>query len=219
MIGAIVPVPSGPDVEASFEPVAGEPSLIRSLRTLLGPGRIPESVVVVSVDADHAGSVRQLLAAAGLSGITVCGGAFAERAECIGAGLQLLEREGISEVLVHDHRHPLTPTVVSDRVLEALRGGSPVVLPVLAMTDSVKAVDERDRIVGTLDRETLRTVQYPRGYTVNALRALRDDDYAAVLLSPQLKPTIVEGDVDGGRFDLPADAALLAALIASRATG
>jgi len=97
-------------------------------------------------------------------------------------------------------------------------------MPVLAVTDSVKAVDARGAVTGTLDRSTLRTVQYPRGFAADQLSQLlagRTSDEFDELdesLRTGTRITFVEGDADAFVVELPRDAAFVEAFIACRGT-
>ena len=62
---------------------------------------------------------------------------------------------------MHDVRHPLVPGDVTDRVIAGLRAGHPVVVPVVPVTDSVKAVDDGAVVVATVDRTALRPSSTP----------------------------------------------------------
>jgi 2-C-methyl-D-erythritol 4-phosphate cytidylyltransferase len=96
----------------------------------------------------------------------------------------------------------------------------------LAVTDSVKAVDKTGSVTGTLDRSTLRAVQYPRGFTVDQLSRLlaaraRDDfDELDESLRTSTPITFVDGDSDAFAVELPRDTAFVEAIITCRpATG
>jgi 2-C-methyl-D-erythritol 4-phosphate cytidylyltransferase len=56
-------------------------------------------------------------------------------------------------------------------VVDAVRAGAPAVVPVLPMSDTVKLVGPDGVIIGTQDREPLRTAQSPLGFTEDALRS------------------------------------------------
>ena len=92
----------------------------------------------------------------------------------------------------------------------------------LPLTDSVKAVDPRGRITETVDRTTLRTVQYPRGFTADRLTSLvatcPTDDFDEVEESIRagLTITVVDGDPDAFLVDLPRDGQLVEAIISTR---
>jgi 2-C-methyl-D-erythritol 4-phosphate cytidylyltransferase len=214
---AILPLPAKfvDNAAAAFAPLAGEAPLARVVRAMRG-------AAVVAVAGPLVGAVRESLAAHGLSAVGV---AVAEdpgaRAQCLAAGLHHL-KDPPRHVLIHDVRRPLAPARVGDRVIAALQAGSPVVMPVLAVTDSVKAVDAHGSVTGTLDRSTLRAVQYPRGFAAEQLSQLlagrTSDEFDE--LNESLRTgtpiTLVDGDSDAFAVELPRDAAFVEAIITCR---
>jgi len=211
---AIVPLDATVAPDAALAVVAGQAALVRVLRSLLGPGRVPPRRIVVAAIATTAARVRPVLRQAGLTDVAVVECAESgSRGQCLAVGLEHLERQADSpqHVLVHDHRWPLASAAVTDRVLGGLDAGQPVVVPVLPMTDTVKQVDDRGSVLATVDRARLRTVQYPRGYRADALAVLIDggEDLGHHV-------STVEGDPDAVAADLPADAALIGAVIEVR---
>jgi 2-C-methyl-D-erythritol 4-phosphate cytidylyltransferase len=211
---AIVPLDATVAPRAALAPVAGEAALVWVVRSLLGPGRVPVGRVVIAAIAATAAQVRPALEHAGLGEVAVVDCAEpGTRGQCLAAGLEHLGQEADSEqrVLVHDHRWPLASTAVTDRVLGGLDAGHRVVVPVLPMTDTVKQVDDHGSVVATVDRQWLRIVQYPRGYRADTLARLigAGDDLGQHV-------DTVAGDPDAVAADLPADAALLGAVIEAR---
>jgi 2-C-methyl-D-erythritol 4-phosphate cytidylyltransferase len=218
-LAAIVPLPAAyvDNAAAAFDPLAGEAPLARVVRTMRG-------AAVVAVPEPLVGAVRESLAAHGLSAVGV---AVAEdpgsRAQCLAAGLHYL-KDKLRHVLIHDIRRPLAPEGVRDRVIAGLQAGSPVVMPVLAVTDSVKAVDARGSVTGTLDRSALRAVQYPRGFTADQLsqllagRSSDEFDELDEALRTGTPITLVDGDSYAFVVELPRDAAFVEAIIACRPT-
>ncbi len=73
-------------------------------------------------------------------------------------------------VLVHDAARPLTPAAVIIRVVEALKAGHQAVIPVLSVTDTIKAVDANGVVLGTPERAGLRSVQTPQGFATDTLQ-------------------------------------------------
>ena len=222
-LSVIVPLPAAvvDNRAAAFAALAGEAALARVVRSVLGPRRR----IVVAAANQLADEVRECLSAHELASVTVAVvEGSATRRECVKTALEHLGGESIPTplVLVHDHRYPLAPSDVCDRVIERLRDGSPVVFPVLPLTDSVKAVDPRGRITETVDRSTLRTVQYPRGFTADRLTSLAatcpTDDFDEVEESIRagLTITVVDGDPDAFLVDLPRDGQLVEAIISTR---
>jgi 2-C-methyl-D-erythritol 4-phosphate cytidylyltransferase len=224
-LSGIVPLPiSVVDNEASaFHPLAGEAPLSLVVRVLLGA--VTDSRrVVVAADERLADGVHESLASYGLSSVTVRTAAGpAGRAQCLVAALEYLESEALSTryVLVHDISQPLASAQLLDRVVAGLYSGD-VAMPALAVTDSVKAVDARGSVTATLDRSTLRAVQYPRGFAadqLNRLLAQRTSDEFDELeeaIRAGVPIAVVEGDADGFRAQLPRDAQFVEAIIESR---
>ena len=222
-LSVIVPLPAAvaDNPAAAFVALAGEPPLARVVRSVLGPQRR----IVVAAAEQLTDEVRDCLAAHELSSVAVAVvEGSATRRECVEAALENLGGESIPTplVLVHDHRYPLAPSGVCDRVIERLRARSPVVFPALPLTDSVKAVDSSGRIIETVDRTTLRTVQYPRGFTWDRLSSLvaacPTDDFDEVeeAIRAGLAITVVDGDPDAFVVDLPRDGQLVEAIISTR---
>jgi 2-C-methyl-D-erythritol 4-phosphate cytidylyltransferase len=226
-LSAIVALPAtlAENRAAAFAPLAGEPPLARAVRTMLGTADAPDRLeVVVAAAAPLVDDVRAVVSAHGLADVAVIAAErTASRAQCIESALKHIGRQGISNhVLVHDYRRPLASITVRDRVVTGLRGGDSAVMPALPLTDSVKAVDAQGVILCTVDRSTLRTVQYPRGFTTDQLlqliarRATEEFDEFSEAVANGLAVTLVEGDPDGFVADLPADAAFVEAIIARR---
>jgi 2-C-methyl-D-erythritol 4-phosphate cytidylyltransferase len=221
-LAAIVPLPAAVQAAAAFAPVVGEVALVRVVRALLGP--VPASGVVVVAAEPLVAGARACLDSAGLSAVSViAAGAPGTRRQCLATAIERLGREPhpASHVLIHDHRHPLAPVDVTERVIAGLRAGHRVVVPVLPMTDTVKAVDDRGAVVGTVDRTALRTVQYPRGYQSPVLAQLvgGDADEFVAALSVGTTIATVDGDADAFAAELPTDAELLDAISATHHPG
>jgi 2-C-methyl-D-erythritol 4-phosphate cytidylyltransferase len=216
-LAAILPLPTAlaGNPLAVLGPLAGEAPLVRVARGMSG-------TAVVAAAAALAGLVREALAAQGLSAVEVitveepC-----SRAQCLAAGLQHF-RDSPRHVLIHDIRRPLAPERLRDRVIDVLLAGSPIVMPTLSLTDSVKAVDENGSVTGTLDRSTLQTVQYPRGFRVDELsrllarRTSEDFDELDEVLRSGTLITMVDGDADAFVIELPRDTDYVEAIIATR---
>jgi 2-C-methyl-D-erythritol 4-phosphate cytidylyltransferase len=219
-LAEIVPLPSMfvDNAAAVFAPLAGEAPLARVVRTMRGAG-------VVAVAEPLVAAVLEILAAQPFSAVDV---AVAEdpgtRAQCLAAGLHHL-KDRSRHVVIHDIRRPLAPAVLRDRVIAGLLAGSRVVMPALAVTDSVKAVDASGSVTETLDRSTLRAVQYPRGFTTDQLSHLlaghtsEDFDELDESLRSGTAITLVDGDSDAFVVELPRDAVFVEAIIACRNAG
>jgi 2-C-methyl-D-erythritol 4-phosphate cytidylyltransferase len=218
-----LPISVADNRAAAFLPLVDQPPLVRIVQTMLGAVAEPGRVVVAAAEALVA-DVRATLASKTSASIVTVSGA-ATRADCLGAALEYLRQAPFSttHVLVHDIGHPLVSDELAERVVAGMRSGGTVVVPALAVTDSVKAVDAHGSITATVDRSVLRTVQYPRGFTVDALAGLLeqstsgDFDEIAVAIGAGAPVTFVDGHPDAFRAELPRDAAFIEAIIASGA--
>jgi 2-C-methyl-D-erythritol 4-phosphate cytidylyltransferase len=213
-LAAILPLPAA-SADAAFAPLAGETALLRVARTMRG-------VAMVAVAEPLADRVRETLAAQGLSAIAVVAVENpGSRAQCVAAALQSFA-DRPSHVLIHDIRRPLAPLSLRDRVIDGLRAGGSVVLPMLPVTDSVKTVDAHGSVTGTVDRTTLRAAQHPRGFAVDQLtrllsgRAADDFDELDEALRAGMPINSVDGDADGFVAELPRDTAYVEAIITCR---
>ena len=161
----------GPGDPKALRPVGGVPMLVHAVRALAAADRVAH--VVVAAPAEAVEQTRSLLAGehegAGLD--VVAGGA--DRPASVRAALGAVP-PGLHVVLVHDAARPLAPSALADEVADAVTAGAPAVVPVLPVVDTVKQVSG-DRVVGTLDRRSLRAVQTPQGFRRDVLeRAHRE---------------------------------------------
>lgn len=214
---AVLPLPMELDPETGCVPIAGEAPVLRALGALF-PGINAQRVVVAVAEPVRA-AVASLLAGGPMADVVVLGvDVTCNWGQAVRAGLEHLAVQSFSSVVIQDWRHPLAPAEVTDRVVAALRAGHRVVVPVTAVTDSVKEVGIDGAVLATVDRMTLRNLQYPRGFAVATLvdSLARGADPVAAALDAGEPVATVEGHPDAGRFTLPADAALLEAIITTR---
>ncbi|MFE5567323.1 2-C-methyl-D-erythritol 4-phosphate cytidylyltransferase [Amycolatopsis japonica] len=146
------------DAELALAPVNGEALLTHTVRGLLA---LPDLDLVVVAAPERCAD----LFSAALSG-------FEERCRIVpGSSLKhafdTVEKEitGNPVFLVHDALRAFTPPDTVRAVADAVRAGSPFVIPVLPMADTVKVTDAAKVITGTEDRAYLRTAQTPLGFT------------------------------------------------------
>jgi 2-C-methyl-D-erythritol 4-phosphate cytidylyltransferase/2-C-methyl-D-erythritol 2,4-cyclodiphosphate synthase len=91
----------------------------------------------------------------------------ATRQASVRAGLEALAGREPDIVLVHDAARPFaTPALVARAIAAAEKTAA---VPALAVTDTVKAVDDSGFVAQTLDRSRLRTIQTPQGFAFAAL--------------------------------------------------
>jgi 2-C-methyl-D-erythritol 4-phosphate cytidylyltransferase len=196
---AVLPLPPAEHPGAVLTQLAGE-SALRRIVAAFAPAVQQVLVVAEAGLAEQAGAEL-----AGLPAKVIVVGEKADRAECLAAAARVLRTLDGTHVLLADHRYPLLPAGLITRVAEALAAGHESVVPVLPVTDTVKAVDGQGSITSNVDRAGLQTLQYPHGMTVGRLVVPALDGATTVL-----------GDSDALAANLPDDAPLLEAVIACR---
>ncbi len=116
-------------------------------------------------------------------------------------------------VLVHDAARPLVPHSLIGRVIDAVAGGAPAVVPGLPVPDTIKRVDAREIVVDTPPRAELRAIQTPQGFQREVLlsaharsgsgEAATDD--AALVERTGSPVLVVPGDHAAMKITTPAD--------------
>ena len=178
-------------------------------------------VVVVVAPTAACDEVHALLAPLVPGVVVVPGGA--ERQDSVRRGLDALP-DDVDVVLVHDAARCLTPPAVFAGVVAAVRAGSPAVVPVLPVSDTVKRV-AGDTVVETVDRSELVAVQTPQGFAAGPLRAAHAaaapgtaaTDDAGLLESLGHPVRVVPGHQHTFKVTRPVDLVLARALLAEGA--
>ena len=126
-----------------------------------------------------------------LADATVAGGST--RSASVRAGLAALPSSA-THVLVHDAARPVPVADVWRRVLGALADGAEAVVPVVAVTDTL-----REREGGAVDRSRFVAVQTPQGFRVDVLRRAHEHgadatDDGSLAAAAGAKVSTVDGD-------------------------
>jgi 2-C-methyl-D-erythritol 4-phosphate cytidylyltransferase len=74
-------------------------------------------------------------------------------------------------VLIHDAARAFAPTELAESILAQLNLGENAVVPALDVVDTIKVVDERGYVIDTPQRDLLRAVQTPQGFTFETITA------------------------------------------------
>lgn len=171
---------AGADAPKQYRQIGGLPVLCRALAPFLAAERIRSVQVVIG--AGDASRYREAAATlpdshrARLLAPVVGGDS---RQDSVRAGLQALVASGFDgAVLVHDAARPFASPALIGRALAACEQHV-AAIPVLAVTDTVKQVDAGGRVVATLPREQLVSVQTPQAFALTALLAAHDAAAAA----------------------------------------
>lgn len=157
---------AGGDKPKQYRPLLGEPLLSRALRLFAAHPAI-EAVQPV-IDPEHADDYRA--AAAGLAKCLAPAPGGATRQRSVLAGLEAIESAAPKIVLVHDAARPLASPALVDRAVAAVEATGAAV-PALPLADTLKRVDAKGRVIETLERAGLYTVQTPQAFRYEPLLA------------------------------------------------
>jgi 2-C-methyl-D-erythritol 4-phosphate cytidylyltransferase len=156
----------GSDRPKAFARLGGRPLIAESLERLEGSDWIDRIVIAAPPEWEEPCILVAEEIGAGKVSSAVTGGAA--RSESVRLALEDVP-EDAAVVLVHDAARPLLPDEVIERVLAPLSEGWDGVVPALPVPDTVKRV-EQDRVVETLPRSNLVTVQTPQAFVASVLR-------------------------------------------------
>ena len=207
----------GAAVPKAYVPLGGRTLLERSVATM---SQVVDRVVVV-VSPPMETRARELLSEFEVQ--FVHGGA--ERADSIFAALGAISLDD-GCVVVHDAARALTPADMVSRVVDAVRGGAPAVVPVVPVADTVKRV-AGDVVEETLDRSVLRAAQTPQGFDLRLLREANErylaerpsfvaTDDASLMEWFGVPVVAVEGDPMAFKITTPLDLRLAESIVAAR---
>lgn len=157
----------GPDV---LEPLCGVPMIARSVLALLGSGLV-ERVQILGM-AQRRGAVLEACRGLpvdvpdGWLGLAPVGQHAVQRHEHQ-SGDGAATWHAAEVVVAHDARRPLAPAGLAEAVIDAVRSGHDVAVPVLPLSDTVKLVNVDGLLSSAADRSGLRVVQTPQAFRVH----------------------------------------------------
>ena len=119
-------------------------------------------------------------------------------------------------VVVHDAARPLAGPDLFAAVVAAVRGGADAALPVVPVSDTLRAVGG-----GTVDRDGLLAVQTPQAFRAGSLRSAHAGgaeatDDASLVEAAGGKVVVVDGSPDNLKITHPADLVVAEALLRAR---
>jgi 2-C-methyl-D-erythritol 4-phosphate cytidylyltransferase len=203
-----------------FRLVGGVPMLLRAVRPFAQHPRVGPIVVVLP--AEHAAAPPEWLRALLSDRLLIAEGGE-QRQQSVANGLARLPR-GPSLVLVHDAARPFVDRELIDRVLAVAALGAAAV-PGLPLADTVKETDADGRVIRTVPRDHLVTVQTPQAFPRAMLEAAHQrargnpadgaaTDDAALCERLGQPVRIVAGSARNIKITTPEDFALAEALAA-----
>jgi 2-C-methyl-D-erythritol 4-phosphate cytidylyltransferase/2-C-methyl-D-erythritol 2,4-cyclodiphosphate synthase len=195
-------------IPKQFLPLGGASVLERSIALLTACRELDGGIVVVVASEEIGGARAHVIE--GLAGVRriVAGGVT--RVRSVLAGVEAAEAE---LVLVHDAARPFARPSLVAAVIDATRLHGAAV-PALEVADTVKRIDGRGFVEGTLDRRILRLAQTPQGARREVLltalrraveRGIEPTDEAEALEREGIPIALVPGDPDNVKITTPDD--------------
>lgn len=175
---------------------------------------------VVRVVADDELDDERARATAGE--IVVAGGLT--RSASVRAGLAAVD-PGAAVVCVHDAARPLATPALFAAVVAAVGAGADAAIPGVAVTDTIKQVDDPTAspmvVVATPPRDRLVAVQTPQAFAAAVLRRAHAEageatDDAALVEAAGGRVVVVPGEPDNRKITVAADLEWAAARLAAR---
>lgn len=194
----------------------GEPVITRSVRAFKG---LVDGVVLVSREEDIP-TMQAAMSAAGLP-VTIARGGSTRQAS-VWNGLRALP-EGCTHVLIHDGARCLVDEDTIRRCMASVEACGTGVAAIPAI-DTIKQVDADETVTSTPDRNSLRAVQTPQGFTVDIIRraheaALQDGflgtDDASLVERLGLPVRLTLGDRRNIKLTTPEDVNMAEAFLGS----
>jgi len=174
----------------------------------LGPGRVLDLAVATARQASD-GVVVVVPAEDVVAEGGVAGGRT--RAESVRNGLAAVPMDA-TIVCVHDAARPLATPDLFRRVVDAVAAGADGVVPAVAVTDTIKPIDDEGTVVETPPRERLVAVQTPQAFRAVALRqahatGMDGTDDASLVEHLGGRVVTVPGEAWNGKITTPDDLA------------
>jgi 2-C-methyl-D-erythritol 4-phosphate cytidylyltransferase len=203
----------GADRPKAFIRLGEQPLLAESLARLDASEWI--DAIVVAAPPGWEEPAILLAEELGCGKVSACVTGGATRADSVRLGLDEVPAE-TAVVLVHDAARPLLDDSVVERVVTALGDGWDGAVPALSIPDTVKRV-EGVRVVETLPRDELRSVQTPQAFVADVLRGALSGsewgDCSAAVEAAGGRVRVVEGDPRLVKVTDAADLDRIAALL------
>lgn len=203
--------------------LVGGMSLVARSVAALAVGGVTHAVVVIPAGFDE--DFRRALASSPIGWTAVHGGA--ERQDSVRNGLDRITRDPELKdtriVLIHDAARALVPPAVVARVIAAVQSGHSAVVPVVAVVDSIRRVDDSGSHVA--DRTALRAVQTPQGFDLAVVQRAHQHvtthqlivtDDAAACEALGVAITLVDGDREAMKITEPLDLVMAEAIVKGR---
>jgi 2-C-methyl-D-erythritol 4-phosphate cytidylyltransferase len=204
-------------VDKTLVELAGMPLIARTVDVFESCGAVGAVVLVVS--RDDLNDVAEISRQREWTKVVHVRLGGARRQDSVWIGLKALPE--CEWVVVHDGARPLvTSKMIEDGLLTAkATGAATAAVPV---TDTIKVVADDGRVVETLERRTLASIQTPQVFRYDLLDAAHEEttadftDDASMLEARGVAVEVFVGDRSNIKVTTPEDLVIAAALLAAR---
>jgi 2-C-methyl-D-erythritol 4-phosphate cytidylyltransferase len=212
---------AGTAVPKQYQPIAGLPMAVHTLRAFAGVPRITRGLVVVAPDDTHMHAVLAQYPQPVFEALPQGG---ATRADSVLAGLKHLLATGASEhdwVLVHDAARCLVTPAQINALMDACADDEVGGLLALKLADTLKA-EANQRVTQTVDRADKWLAQTPQMFRLGVLIKALDQmgslvtDESSAIEGLGLAPKLVAASSHNFKVTYPEDFALAEAILKSR---
>lgn len=201
--------------------LCGVPVLVRTLRVFDASPYVDEILVVTR--ADRIEEIAALCKDHGIGKVSKVLAGGATRVESALVGVSEVQPKA-SLIAIHDGARPLVSADVIERTVCAAKEHYAAV-PVIPSTDTLKVVDGKGFVTGTVDRASTFRVQTPQVFRADFIKGaltkameknlpLTDDCSAIEMMG--VKAAAVPGDEDNIKLTTPRDMILAEAILKAR---
>jgi 2-C-methyl-D-erythritol 4-phosphate cytidylyltransferase len=212
---------AGTTTPKQYQPIAGLPMVVHTLKAFAGVARMSQGVLVLAPDDVH---MHGVLAAHPQPLFVTSRTGGATRAESVLAGLRELVKQGAQDtdwVLVHDAARCLVTSEQINTLVDTCQDDAVGGLLAHKLADTLKA-EANGRVAQTVDRADKWLAQTPQMFRIGVLlKALVHadaavTDEASAIEAMGLSPMLVLGNAQNFKVTYPEDFALAAAVLNSR---
>jgi len=201
----------GSDLPKALQSISGLPIIAHTLRALSEWNVVKRIIIVAPVN--HLDTFASICSDFPKALLPVAGGKT--RYESVQAGLTALG-ELSDRVAIHDGARPLVSSELL-RFLDQVSIVSPVTIPGIPLTDTIKKVSEEGRVISTIPRDDLWSVQTPQIFHREVIQKLPKDanptDEASLAEELGYPVMMVQGDPKNIKVTWPEDLTIVEKLL------
>lgn len=200
------------DGPKQYRLIGGKPVIEHTLRTILGWPSCDHINLVIHRDDEAL--IKPILETIGSpANVTLVHGG-ANRQQSVLAGLEAFDDDDTALVMIHDGVRPFLDHELLERIATEHRSGAAGVLPVLAVTDTLKS-GKNGMVITTVPRAGLYGAQTPQSFAFSAIldahrraAAVADVEFtddASIAEWAGIPVTMIDGNVDNVKLTLKRD--------------